>query len=455
MALFYALTLIQWVRRKFHLEPKFLILFLVFWAADFASYLIGYYLQHTIVVNQLGFLNALRRIEYMSVFFIAASLIDSRKRFFYYLNLFFVSVLLVILYGLGQRFLGWPAIQTMNPAYAAGMILYLTPEARISSTFGGHFDLAMFTIFAIPIILGYFFFNEKKKYFGLFVLTLIILLYTAARSSFAAYLVSVTVFLFLNKKWIMWVSLMVLTAILLYVTGDLSKRLLQTVQVKQVFINEQTGSLIIDQKINPQSLPAGGFVLPGLQAKKKLSAAEQAQLEQQALLIAKQQAEKEAAQKGQALTQAELAKRSQQIAAYLTPQQKILCDISCATRLQIEWPRAVAAFSYNPLFGTGPSSITEATDNDYLRWLGEFGLIGTLAFLTILFSITRYLWKNLKKITQGEKYLVYGFIFGLLALMINATYIDVFESSKVAYIFWAVAGLFVGLVRIAYETKRE
>ncbi len=455
MAIFYAATLIQWIRRKFHLKTQFLLLFLFFWAADFASYYIGFYVQHTIRINQLGFLNALRRIEYMAVFFIATSLIDSKKRFFYYFNLFLVSVLLVGLYGLGQRFLGWPAVQTMNPAYASGIILYLTPEARISSTFGGHFDLAMFSIFFIPLILGYFLLNNKKRYFGLFTLILIILLYTAARSSFAAYVVTITLFLLLNRKWSIWFSVLALTVVLFYVTGDLSKRFLQTFQVKQVFVNEQTGNLIINQQINSQNLPAGGFVIPGLKTKEKLSASEQARLEQQALLIAKQQVEKEASQSGQALTQAELAKRSQQIATYLNPEQKILCDISCATRFQIEWPRAVAAFSYNPLFGTGPSSVTEATDNDFLRWLAEFGLVGTLAFLVILFSTVRYLWKGVKKLARGEKYLVYGFIFGLLALLINATYIDVFESSKVAYVFWSVAGMFIGLVRIAYESKRE
>lgn len=456
IALFYALTFIQLLRKKFRLKPKFLILFILFWAAVATSYIVGFYFQHTIIINQVGLLHALRRIEYMSVFFIAASIIDSKQKFFYYLKLFFASVLLIGLYGLGQRFLGFPAVQTMNPAFAQGMILYLTPEARISSTFGGHFDLAAFSVFAIPLILSYFLFSNKKRYFGLFTLILIILLYTASRISFLAYAVATTLFLLLNKKWRLWILVALLTAILLYVTGDLSKRFLQTIQIKQVFVNEQTGGLIINQKINPKELPAGGFEIPGLSAKNKtLSPEDQKKLEQQILLLAQKQAVQEAQQQGRILTQAELQKRTEQIATFINPEKKILCDISCATRLQIEWPRAIAAFSYNPFFGTGPSSITEATDNDYLRWLGEFGLVGAILFLTILFTITRYFFKALKKFSSKEKYLLLGFIFGLFALMMNAIYIDVFEASKVAYMFWLITGFFVGFIHLNYENKRK
>ena len=44
-------------------------------------------------------------------------------------------------------------------------------------------------------------------------------------------------------------------------------------------------------------------------------------------------------------------------------------DRSMSIRLNVEWPRAMRAFYKNPLLGTGYSSITLATDNDYLRAL--------------------------------------------------------------------------------------
>ena len=43
------------------------------------------------------------------------------------------------------------------------------------------------------------------------------------------------------------------------------------------------------------------------------------------------------------------------------------------------------------------------------------------------------------------------FIFGFLALFINASYIDAFEASKVAYTFWTIAGLYIGYYGLNYE----
>ena len=68
-------------------------------------------------------------------------------------------------------------------------------------------------------------------------------------------------------------------------------------------------------------------------------------------------------------------------------------------RFNVEWPRAITAFSKNPLLGTGPGSITLATDNDYLRSLGESGLLGfiTFAFILLLVSYPYYPPRFLKK----------------------------------------------------------
>ena len=159
---------------------------------------------------------------------------------------------------------------------------------------------------------------------------------------------------------------------------------------------------------------------------------------------------KEASGQGRTLTDAERAQIEATLSANLKPVNTVLSDISFATRLQVEWPRAIDAFKKNPILGTGPSSITEATDNDYLRWLGETGALGALAFLTILFTLVKKLFDALKKIIQKERVIVFGFIFGLGALLVNATYIDVFEASKVAFTFWLIAGLFIGGF-ISYE----
>jgi hypothetical protein len=41
----------------------------------------------------------------------------------------------------------------------------------------------------------------------------------------------------------------------------------------------------------------------------------------------------------------------------------------------------------------------------------------------------------------------------VLALLINALYVDVFEASKMAYNFWLVSGLFVGITTLYDKNK--
>jgi hypothetical protein len=444
--------LIQLLRRKIKLNTKFLPLVIAFWVAVFISFAYGHFVQGTIPIFNIGLLHSLRRIQYMAIFFIAASAISSEKRFFSYMNLYFVVVVLVGLYGLGQRFIGFPSIQSMNPAYADGRLLLLNEYDRINSTFGGHFDLAAYLTFSMSLLLGFFLFNHVKKLFGAFILSLIILIYTAARSSFIAYFISMSSFLIPQKKFKLYFLIILITAVSLLATDNLTKRFKQTFQIKTVFINEQTGLENIDQKITVKELPAGSLRIPLKKGGRggspvATTAAEYSKIRELAL----EQAMEEAKSRGTHANTKEVERRAAEIAKYIKPQRSFLCDISCATRLQIEWPRAIGAFLYNPLIGTGPSSITAATDNDYLRWLGEFGLLGTTLFIVILISIVRYIVRYFMN-DPKKKYIGLGYLFGFMALAINALYVDVFEASKVAYNFWLVSGLFVGYVKI-HEKK--
>lgn len=78
-------------------------------------------------------------------------------------------------------------------------------------------------------------------------------------------------------------------------------------------------------------------------------------------------------------------------------------------------------------------------------------MIGTIAFLNILFLILKTVWLSVKKLSIDEKLIGYGFIFGFFALFINASYIDAFEASKVAYTFWTLSGLYIGYYGLKYE----
>ncbi len=432
-----AVFVVQLLRKKATLHPIFTKPIVLFWGAVFLSVVSGIFITKTLPYHQLALLHAARRVEYMIIFFIAVNAVRSKKQFNWLLGSLIASFTLVCFYGIGQRFFDFPAVSTMNPEFAKGHILFLTPEARISSTFGGHYDLAAYLVLTLPIIIGTFIATKKKtllhySLYVIFILGVFILMLTASRSSFLAYIVTTPLFLLYIKRYRHFAFVFLLSLILAYSQKDLTQRLLKTFQIKQILVNEQTGQVVVSQRINSKELPAGtSFIQINKQTQQS---SEAAAIKAQSI----NEAIKEATKSGLGnVPGATNSANYKEVSAVAT-------DISFATRLQVEWPRAINALLKNPLLGTGPSSITESTDNDYLRWLGEFGLLGFGLFLFVLYSIGNYLRLGIKKVAENEQYIFTSLLFGLAGLMINAGYIDVFEASKVAYILWFTLGIFVG-----------
>lgn len=115
-------------------------------------------------------------------------------------------------------------------------------------------------------------------------------------------------------------------------------------------------------------------------------------------------------------------------------------DRSLNIRLQAEWPRALRAFYQNPVLGTGFSSVGLAVDNDYLRILAETGLFGLAAFGLILLRIFKTSLPYFRAPTSSTDAFIVATTLGLVSLMLNAVFIDVFEASKVAIIAWTLLG---------------
>jgi len=136
---------------------------------------------------------------------------------------------------------------------------------------------------------------------------------------------------------------------------------------------------------------------------------------------------------------------------YANNGQNIVEDRSTSIRMVVEWPRAIRSLSKNPLLGTGYSSITLATDNDYLRSLGETGILGFSAFMLILFSLLKKVY-TFKSDNITANIFIYSLFGGIIGVLINAFFIDIFESSKFATSFWLIVGLAVGMVE---KTKYE
>lgn len=442
----YFVFFIQLLRKRVTLDKTYLILFILFWLSVFISFFLGFFVQHTIVIKNVGFLNALRRVEYMSIFFVFMSSVKTRKDVVFYLRFILSTIAIVTIYGLGQKYLGWPAVQTMNPEYAKGYVLVLDSWARISSTFGGHYDLAAFLIFFMPLLLALTM-KVNKWYYVLVLLVLSNIALTASRVSYGAYILSSFPFLLYSRRWKLLILTIVATVGLTSLSNNLTQRINRTFQTKQIFIDKTTGQTTVPRRLQPDDLPIGDYIINqknvDSQAVDVGTVDTNTKDAREVKLNLLDDIRKEAKKNGKVLTTEEENRLVSEAFNNMKVVSAVIPDISVATRLQVEWPRAIRAFLKYPIFGKGPSSITEATDNDYLRWLGEFGIVGTVLFMLILGKLFVTLFKaSLKKFPDNM--IVLGVLTGYFGLLINATMIDIFEASKVAFIFWMVMGMTIG-----------
>ena len=384
----------------------------------------------------LAFLHFLRRIEYMSLFFVALASVRSVKNLKTYGLVLFLATLGVIVYGLGQKFFSWPVISTMNSEFSKGILLTLSEWARINSTFAGHYDLAAFMVLVLTLAVGFFFGlkNKPAKVATLLIglASLYILILTASRISFAAYLLAIVfVMLALRKYW--WVGpVLALSITGMLLSEDITQRYALTFNIDLSALSSKMPKM---KTIKPTPTP---LPLPQVTSKP-------------IKVVGGGKARPTPIPTLEATAAAELEEWK--------PTTELSVQYSSGIRFNVEWPRSLRAFAKNPFLGTGFSSVTLATDNDYLRLLAETGLLGFIAFFLIFLEIGRRVLVFLKKAKVGlERALVAGLAGGALGLLANALFIDVFESSKVAFIFWILMGSLVGLINIsekAVEVNEE
>lgn len=358
---------------------------LLFIVVGFVSLISGIYLTQT-VAPTIGFLHWIRRIEYLSLFFIGYVYIshESKQSLFEYI----VKVLLLVnffifLYGIGQHYLNFPVIITQNEEYSKGIALRWIPGAHINSTFGGHYDLASYLVLTMPIfVTAFFVFKDKFSKFILAssVLSGFWLLSVAvSRISIVAFLIATTLSLFLMKKYKELLVFGLISVIAFGFSPDLRARYGRIYDV-------------LKEKIT--------FVT----------------------------------------------------VAY-AQEKEVFEDRSSSIRFVVEWPRALRAFYKNPILGTGYSSISLATDNDYLRALGETGTLGLMAFLFVLFNVFKSL-INYKFTDNLESAFTASILGSFVGILVTAVFIDIFEASKFATIFWLILGLTIGQMnKINLSTK--
>lgn len=416
-----ALIWVLWqIKNKFPiLKQRVSFLFLAYITSIFISTLIAILIYRTTPASIL-FLHFFRRLEYISLFFIALNSLKTKKDFSPAYIFLLICLLGVAIYGYGQRYLNFPIVSTMNEEFSRGQLLHMDVWTRISSTFAGHYDLAAFLSLILIILISVISLTKNKFLrvisIIIFLISFDILTRTASRVSIFAFWGGSIISLFLIKKyfWIVPISALIIYSI--FTSGDLNQRLIATINslkpkntttnvIKPTIIPTPTPIVVIATTLSPFPI-------------KKMSPTP--------III-----------------------RHGPVDEIIPVDADVGVARSGEIRFNVEWPRAISAFSKNIIFGTGLGSISLATDNDYLRSLGESGLLGLFTFLFIpiyfIFKTLKLFWIKKTDIYIQLQLAFVGVIFCALA---NAIFIDIFEASKIAYTFWILMAVFYRLIEL-------
>lgn len=435
-------------------------------------------------------LHLFRYTEYFSLFFIMFSSIKKLKdiKVVFYALIF--TVLSISIYGFGQRYWYWPVFSTMNREFSKGMILYLTEHARVQSTFGGHYDLAAYLVIVLPIFYLLAINNTKKwQRIGLHAVHIIglwLLVMSASRTSFIAYIGAVVFGLFLFalsksklidkivyffKKSMLY---LLLVSVMMYSFGaDMRERFEQVLRAypntyktydeTKKFVSEQsefiTNPIAKFNEIRESKKPQNGIAFDNTSAENILTPTDQQPSSTRPIDVYVDIPDKVAVSTEGAVTTYEDRPR-------VWSDNALKYGLSFAIRLDELWPNAIKGFMKNPLLGSGFATLNkkevaqfteaESTDNNFLRTLGETGLLGFISFYGIVVVLMIILYKNQKNEKQDQlKIANIAFIAASVGLLLNASYIDVFASSKVAFSYWALAGAILAYNNHVKKNKKS
>ena len=123
---------------------------------------------------------------------------------------------------------------------------------------------------------------------------------------------------------------------------------------------------------------------------------------------------------------------------------------TAALLVMIEWPMSF-------LFGYGwnayaASGIWKAAHNEYLDKLFEMGVIGLTLFFIVLAAVPMAVRDVLDKVSETERRILLGFIFGMLMISIDVFFVALPDTWPV---IWIVAGLATGLTASYRRTETE
>ena len=339
------------------------------------------------IVNSVGILHLLRRIEYMSLFFLTYWTCKEFSCQKYFLELTLVAAVGVLLYGLAQIYFKAPVISTMDAEASKGMALTLRPGVPLSSTFAGHYDLAVYLIMILSFLTALFCslkgWLKRLPILVAFAAFLWLFMQAGSRMALVSLFLSVTLICYLYRRYLLGLILLIVMSAFVLTSPSFIGRFESIIKVftSQIVVIKPAFAAV---KVTPTATPTA--------------------------------------------VPTEALRAIQQ-------------DTSTSIRLDVEWPMAIRSFYKNPILGTGYSTLGLASDNDYLRSLGETGILGIFAFLSILIALFNKLKKDLKGQNGLNKIILVSALGIFVSFVVSAIFLDVFESSKIAILFWAFMGL--------------
>lgn len=483
------------ISKKITLKTPLTIPIFLFWIVGGVATLHGVLLIFPLLSNvfaNVAFLNFIRRIEYLSLFFIAYEGIKEKKSIYYVISTLIVVFLLVAAYGFGQKLLGFPAYLTMNEEFAKGVPITLSQLSRLPSTFGGHYDLAAYLVLILPIFASLFFGFKNLLVKAILLASIVIgfalIFFTVSRVSFFVLFMALILVLVLQKRKLLLGVLSIAGVALLissfFIPAISSSRLLarfgNTVKEANVLVNSDTGEVIGNAKFVPPSYFKDKIIYIGSASDRKDATASTSSTflhkwlpNRAVILTADNLSTGEALPQGTGYINLPMSPVTDRMGRYFyetsnntqgssktivyygdyVTKTALAYDLSFTTRFQGEWPKTITAFKRNIFLGSGYSAVTLAVDNDYLRLLGETGILGFIAFMSIFIFAGIYIIKTLPKVNSPVlRSFVLGFVAGTFGLALNAIFIDVFEASKVAFTYYLLLGIVIGTLHL-YPTS--
>lgn len=425
------------------------------------------------------FAHWVRRIQYFSLFFVVFAAIKTKKQLMIILFTFVLATGVVGVYGVGQKYLYWPVYSTMNREFSKGLRLYLTENARVQSTFGGHYDFAAYLVIALPLLLVLIGLSSDRRVqvgvWLIFAVGLWGMIMTSSRSSFLAYIGSLMLLyplMFRRWGWRSSLASFILVAGLttgyLFLFGTMLERFAQLFRGNARFdaiqkVVEDTRSAVQTPIVDaPQNAISVDDVQKASEMASKQFADELKKVTDASdtrPTPANQELPPDVTEDIPDRVVSEINEYGEEVQVVIPrvfSDNAHLLGLSAAIRLDTLWPFAIRGFLMNPLFGSGYSTLTkysiqqfteaESTDNDFLRTLGETGLLGFLSFYGVMVVASWYLWKIAQQHKTDSLAYPIAALYTVVTfgLMINAIYIDVFVASKVIQPYWILTGALIG-----------